>query len=39
MSQPEKAKKTVLYSLLLCAAFLIVFVGIPPDAPIKNLFC
>lgn len=38
MGQAEKAKKTVVYSLLLCVAFLIPFLlGIPADAPIKKI--
>jgi hypothetical protein len=38
MGQAEKAKKTVLYSILLCIAFLVPFLlGIPPDAPIKKI--
>jgi hypothetical protein len=37
MGQLEKAQKTVFYTLLLCMAFLIVFIlGIPSDAPIKK---
>jgi hypothetical protein len=37
MGLVEKAQKTVFYTLLLCIAFLILFVlGIPADAPIKK---
>jgi hypothetical protein len=38
MGQPQKAQQTVLYTLLLCVAFLIPFLlGIPADAPIKKI--
>ena len=38
MGQPRKAQKTVLYTLLLCLAFLIPFIlGIPADVPIKKI--
>ncbi len=38
MGQPRKAHQTVLYTLLLCIAFLIPFIlGIPAGAPIKKI--
>jgi hypothetical protein len=38
MGQLEKAQKTLFYTLLLCIAFLVIFIlGIPPDAPIKKI--
>jgi hypothetical protein len=38
IGQPQKAKQTVFYTLLLCVAFLIPFLlGIPADAPISKI--